>query len=75
MYSTVLAPPSSGTFVVVFVSFQYEQLLGLFGGQGNLRKHAPQWGLFRLFEPETDAIGISSYRNPQVCFLHFYVSN
>ncbi len=46
---------------VVFVSFQYEQLLGLYGGQGHLPKHEPHWELFKQFEPEIDAIGISSY--------------
>ena len=46
---------------MVFVSFQYEQFLGKFGGQGHLPKHPPHWILFKMFEPEADAIGISSY--------------
>lgn len=45
----------------VFVSFQYEQLLGLFGGQGAMPKHEPHWELFKRFEPDIDAIGLSSY--------------
>ena len=47
--------------VMVLVSFQYEQLLGLYGGQGHLPKHGPQWDLFAKFEPYADAMGISSY--------------
>jgi hypothetical protein len=46
---------------VVLVSFQYEQFLGILGGQGHLPKHPPQWELLQRFEPEADAIGISSY--------------
>lgn len=47
--------------VLVFVSLQYEQLLGLFGGQGGLPAHEPQWDLLSAFESEADAVGISSY--------------
>ena len=43
------------------VSFQYEQLLGIYGGQANMPVHEPQWELFAKFEPYADAIGISSY--------------
>jgi len=46
---------------IVFVSFQYEQLLGRFGGQGHLPKHPPRWELFDKFEPDQDAVGISTY--------------
>lgn len=46
---------------LVFVSLQYEQLLGLFGGQGGLPAHGPQWDLLAAFESEADAVGISSY--------------
>ena len=46
---------------LVFVSFQYEQLLGKFGGQGDLRKHKPHWHLLEMFEPDQDAVGISTY--------------
>lgn len=46
---------------LVFVSFQYEQLLGRFGGQGGLPAHEPHWELLARFEPHADAIGISSY--------------
>ena len=47
--------------LMVFVSFQYEQLLGLYGGQAGLPKHPPAWELFDRFGDELDAIGISSY--------------
>ncbi len=47
--------------ILVFVSFQYEQMLGLFGGQAGLPKHAPAWELFDRFGDELDAVGISSY--------------
>jgi len=46
---------------VVFVSFQYEQLLGRFGGQAGMKVHPPQWELLAKFEPHVDAIGLSSY--------------
>lgn len=45
---------------VVFVSFQYEELLGVLGPSGN-STHEPRWDLIEKFEPEQDAIGISSY--------------
>lgn len=45
----------------VFVSFQYEQLLGHWGGQGDRPRHAPKWELIGRFEPDADAVGISSY--------------
>lgn len=47
--------------IVVFVSFQYEQFLGLFGGQTGLPKHGPHWELLERFGDEVDAVGISSY--------------
>jgi hypothetical protein len=46
---------------IVFVSFQYEQLLGRFGGQAGMTVHPPHWELLAKFEPHTDAIGLSSY--------------
>lgn len=46
---------------VVFVSFQYEQFLGRFGGQAGLAKHEPHWELLDRFGDDLDAIGISSY--------------
>lgn len=46
---------------LVFVSFQYEQFLGKFGGQAGLPEHEPSWELFDRFGDEIDAIGISSY--------------
>ena len=47
--------------IVVLVSFQYEQLLGIFGGQTGLPRHEPHWKLLDLFGPDLDAVGISSY--------------
>lgn len=46
---------------VVFVSFQYEQLLGRFGGIAGQTVHEPHWELLEKFEPHQDAVGISSY--------------
>lgn len=46
---------------LVFVSFQYEQFLGLFGGQAGLPVHPPHWELFDRFGADLDAIGISTY--------------
>ncbi len=46
---------------VVFVSFQYEQLLGGFAKVTGAPGHEPQWELFEKFEPFQDAVGISSY--------------
>jgi hypothetical protein len=45
----------------VCVSFQYEQLLGLYGGQNGLPTHEPHWSLLSKFAEHADAIGISSY--------------
>lgn len=50
---------------VVFVSLQYEQLLGIFGGQAGLPKHAPHWELLERFA-DADAVGISSYPMKQM---------
>lgn len=46
---------------LVFVSFQYEQLLGRFGGMAGMTVHEPHWELLAKFEPHTDAVGLSSY--------------
>lgn len=46
---------------VVFVSMQYEQLLGRFGGIAGQKVHEPQWELLEKLEPHQDAVGISSY--------------
>lgn len=46
---------------IVFVSFQYEQLLGRFGGKAGMTVHEPHWELLEKFEPHADAVGISSY--------------
>ena len=42
----------------VFVTFQYEELLGLIPWK---KGHAPRWELARLFEPQLDAFAFSSY--------------
>ncbi len=46
---------------VVFVSFQYEQLLGRFAAVTGRPGHKPQWNLIEKFEQYQDAVGISSY--------------
>jgi VCBS repeat protein len=46
---------------MVFVSFQYEQLLGRWGGLGGQTIHDPQWDLLARFEPHSDAVAISTY--------------
>ncbi len=46
---------------IVFVSFQYEQLLGRFGGEAGQIIHEPHWKLLEKFEPYQDAVGLSSY--------------
>jgi len=46
---------------LVFVSFQYEQLLGRFGAEAGLQLHEPHWLLVEMFEPYQDAVAISSY--------------
>lgn len=45
---------------LVFVSFQYEQLLGRFGGPAGLVPREPHWKLLSMFD-QADAVGISSY--------------
>lgn len=47
--------------VVVFVSFQYEQLQGLHLGKSVVASREPRWELIERFEPDQDAVGISSY--------------
>jgi hypothetical protein len=46
---------------VVFVTFQYEQLLGRFGQNPSHGKPKPRWELLEMFEPHVDAIGLSTY--------------
>jgi hypothetical protein len=46
---------------VVFVSLQWEQFLGKYGGQAGLPKHDPSWEILEHFGDEIDAIGLSSY--------------
>lgn len=45
----------------VLVSYQFEQFLGRFGGQGDQLRHQPHWELLGMFESFSDAVGISSY--------------
>ncbi len=45
---------------IVFVSFQYEQLLGKAAALTG-KPHAPHWELLQKFESLQDAVGISSY--------------
>ncbi|NOT00717.1 MAG: VCBS repeat-containing protein [Phycisphaerales bacterium] len=52
---------------LVFVSFQYEQLLGRWGGLGDQTIHDPHWNLIEMFEPYQDAVALSSY--PLVSFI------
>lgn len=47
--------------VVVFVSFQYEQLQGIELGKSVVASRKPRWELIDRFEPDQDAVGISSY--------------
>lgn len=42
----------------VFVTFQYEELLGVVP---ELPPHAPRWSLIRDFAPELDLVGLTSY--------------
>lgn len=46
---------------LVFVSFQYELLLGGFDALLGVETQEPEWFLFDLFAPDQDAVGISSY--------------
>ena len=47
--------------VIVFVSFQYEQLQALHLGNSVVASREPRWELIDRFEPDQDAVGISSY--------------
>ncbi len=56
---------------MVFVSFQYEQFLGIPGGRCFLPPHGPHWELFDMFEPDTDAIAITTYPFERYCPTFF----
>lgn len=56
---------------MVFVSFQYELLLGIPGGRCGQPEHPPHWELFAMFEPDIDAIAITTYPMATYCPTFF----
>jgi len=56
---------------MVFVSFQYELLLGIPGGRCGQPEHEPHWELFGMFEPDIDAIAITTYPMVTYCPTFF----